>query len=80
MSILGEGNRRDALHVDSAFKSGCKIFVTCDNGILSKRSELQSLLDIPFFNPDRDELELEHCLDNALSQCEKQTRDAASDT
>jgi hypothetical protein len=50
-SILGTSNRRDALHVDSAFKSLCKIFITCDNDILSKRGELQTLLDMRFFPP-----------------------------
>jgi len=30
LSILGSDNRRDALHVDSAFKTGCAAFVTPD--------------------------------------------------
>jgi hypothetical protein len=66
ISILGTSNRRDALHVDSAFKSGCKIFVTCDNDILSKRSELQLLLGIQFFHPEKDDLDLERCLNASI--------------
>jgi hypothetical protein len=66
MFILGAGNRRDALHVDSAFKSGCKIFVTCDNDILSKKSELELLLDMVFLRPEKDELQLEACLDSFI--------------
>ena len=59
VSILGPDNRCDVLHVDSAFKTGCQIFVTCDNDILSKRKELESLLGMKFFHPNADEAELE---------------------
>jgi len=32
LQILGAQNRRDALHVDTAFKNGCSAFVTHDKG------------------------------------------------
>jgi hypothetical protein len=52
LSILG-GQRRDALHVDSAFKQGCLAFVTPDKGdILKHKTELERLLGIRFFHPN----------------------------
>jgi hypothetical protein len=57
--ILGPQNRQDALHVDTAFKSGCSAFVTRDNGILVHRERLQAVLGIRFFHPDTDADELE---------------------
>lgn len=54
IEIVGAGNRRNALHIDSAFKTGCRIFVTRDEGILSCRQDLEALLPIRFFHPDRD--------------------------
>ncbi len=56
--ILGGGKRRDALHVDSAFKSGCRAFITRDHDILAHRQSLESLLGIRFFHPDKDREEL----------------------
>ena len=51
LSILGDQNRRDALHVDSAFKQGCSAFVTPDKGhILKHKAELECLLGIRFFH------------------------------
>ncbi|MHB8732617.1 MAG: hypothetical protein ACYDAB_12605 [bacterium] len=52
--IVGGANRRDALHIDSAFKTGCRIFVTRDADVLSCRVELEALLPIRFFHPDND--------------------------
>jgi hypothetical protein len=53
--IVGRGNRRDILHIDSAYRTGCRCFFTRDRGdILSRRSELESLLGIQFFHPDDD--------------------------
>ena len=52
--LLGRGNRRDALHIDSAFKSACTAFLTRDSDILDKREHLESLLGIRFFHPDQD--------------------------
>ena len=65
LAVLGPVNRRDALHVDSAFKTGCRIFVTRDTGILSQRNELESLLGIRFFDPVADEAELEMRLNHS---------------
>ena len=53
--IIGRSNRRDVLHIDSAYRSGCVCFFTRDRGdILAKRTELESLLGIRFFHPDDD--------------------------
>jgi hypothetical protein len=53
--IVGRSNRRDVLHIDSAYRSGCICFFTRDRGdILAKRTELESLLEIRFFHPDDD--------------------------
>ena len=52
--IVGLSNRRDALHVDSAYKSGCNAFITTDGDILSHRERLQALLGIRFFHPVHD--------------------------
>ena len=50
--IIGRENRRDALHVDSAYKSGCRAFVTQDRDILDRARELGALLGIRFLHPD----------------------------
>lgn len=59
-SVLGREHRRDALHVDSAFKSGCAAFVTRDSDILDHKAYLERLLGMKFFHPeeDRDALRL----------------------
>jgi hypothetical protein len=57
--IIGDANRRDALHVDHAYKSGCSAFITADHHILDHKRELEGLLGIWFFNPDTDIGELE---------------------
>ncbi|MCL5406004.1 MAG: hypothetical protein M1398_04675 [Deltaproteobacteria bacterium] len=45
--------RRDALHIDSAFKAGCRAFLTRDKkDILTKARELEELLDIKFLHTD----------------------------
>ncbi len=62
-SIIGASHRRDVLHVDSAYKTGCKIFITVDNDILSKKEELEPLLGMRIFHPEMDEAELESYLD-----------------
>lgn len=54
LSVLGREHRRDALHVDSAFKSGCSAFITQDSDILKHRARLEGLLGIRFFHPDAD--------------------------
>jgi len=52
LSIVGPNNRRDALHVDSTYKSGCRAFVTTDNDILAHSVELEALLSIVFLQAD----------------------------
>jgi len=51
LAILGRENRRDALHVDSAYKSGCGAFVTTDSDILTHKEKLLALLGIRFLDP-----------------------------
>lgn len=53
-SIIGRQHRRDALHIDSAFKTDCPAFVTKDSDILDHKRELESLLGIRFFHPEKD--------------------------
>lgn len=48
LAIVGHENRRDALHVDSAFKSRCVIFITTDSHILQHKAQLQALLGFSF--------------------------------
>jgi hypothetical protein len=52
--IVGHEHRRDALHLDSAYKSGCGVFVTRDSDILKHRSHLEGLLGFSIINPDQD--------------------------
>jgi predicted nucleic acid-binding protein len=56
--IIGAANRRDALHVDSAFKTGCAAIVTVDRDILDHKDELETLLGLRIFHPDNDKDEL----------------------
>ncbi len=58
LRIVGPGNRRDALHIDSAFKTGCAIFVTQDTDILAQSEQLEALLGIRFFHPYKDKEQL----------------------
>lgn len=45
-----ESLRRDILHLDSAYKTGCKIFITSDNkDIVSKRKELEEIGNFKIF-------------------------------
>lgn len=53
--IVGRGNRRDVLHIDSAYKRRCACFFTRDRSdILGNRAELEALLGLRFFHPDDD--------------------------
>jgi hypothetical protein len=54
-SIIGEDpqERRDGLHLDSAYKSGVHVFLTSDKAnIWSHRDQLEPLLGFRIFNPD----------------------------
>ena len=64
LAIVGNDSRPDALHIDSAFKEGCRLFVTTDKtDILSNKDELEALLGIRFTHPDYVEDELKRLLD-----------------
>ena len=52
LRIIGRDNRRDALHLDSASKSGCIAFITADTDILLRRDELGALLGLRILHPD----------------------------
>ena len=52
--LIGRENRRDALHLDSAYKSCCAAFITTDRDILDHRSKLETELGFRIFNPDDD--------------------------
>jgi hypothetical protein len=52
ISTIGNSNRRDALHLDSALKSGCSAFITTDSHILKTKGELERLLGIRIFSPN----------------------------
>ena len=61
-SIIGKTNRRDILHIDSAYKTGCQIFLTSDKkDIWSKRSDLEPLLSMKiFYSASESDLLIEH--------------------
>lgn len=55
LRIVGERNSRDALHIDSANKSGCRAFFSRDRkDIISHGQALEALLGMRFFHPDDD--------------------------
>ena len=56
--IVGSANRRDILHLDSAYKSGCRALLTADRDILDHQAELESLLGIRIFNPQSEAVAL----------------------
>jgi hypothetical protein len=64
-SIVGKSNRRDCLHLDSAFRSGCICFVTEDNDILANADALYQLLGMRVFSPTRDAKLLNEFLQSA---------------
>jgi hypothetical protein len=61
--IIGPQNRRDVLHVDSAYKSKCKALITRDSDILKHRDRLEPLLGLRILNPDTDHDDLLAMLD-----------------
>lgn len=54
MGIVGRENRRDALHVDSAYKTGCAAIITADRDILDHKRELELVLRLRIFHPEHD--------------------------
>jgi hypothetical protein len=55
LAIIGENNRRDALHIDSAHKSECSCFLTRDKtDIWARRTDLENLLGMRIFHADLD--------------------------
>jgi hypothetical protein len=64
--IIGPANRRDALHLDSAFKTGCAAMVTADRDILDHRDKLEALLGFRIFRPDERDA-LRRCIEQATT-------------
>jgi len=66
VSVLGLANKRiDILHLDSAFKNGCEVFITNDKkDIWIKRTELEPLLNMRIFSVD----EINDCI-AYIEQC-----------
>lgn len=62
--IIGPQNRRDVLHVDSAYKTKCHALVTRDSDILKHRARLEILLGLRIINPDTDNDALQAMLDS----------------
>ena len=54
LRVVGTKNRRDALHLDSAYKSGCEAMLSRDKHIFGKATALHDLLGLRVFDPDRD--------------------------
>lgn len=53
--LIGVRTEGDARHLDSAYKSGCRAFLTTDKGdILNHAPELEPLLGLRLFHPDQD--------------------------
>jgi len=51
LTIVGESNRTDAQHIDSAQMSGCKVFLTSDKAdIWSKREALKPITGLTIFH------------------------------
>ncbi|MBI4488953.1 MAG: hypothetical protein HY694_07690 [Deltaproteobacteria bacterium] len=54
-AVVGKDNREDAMHLDSAYKSGCQCFFTRDKAdIYSKRKTLEGLLGMKVYHSDED--------------------------
>jgi len=52
MEIIGKQNKADILHIDSAYKSGCHIFLTSDKrDIYSKKELLEAICNFRIFYP-----------------------------
>ena len=55
-AIVGHQNRRDALHVDSAYKTRCVCLVSEDKDILGVRDRLTELTGLRFFSSHEEAL------------------------
>jgi hypothetical protein len=66
LKIVGPANRRDVLHLDSAYKAGCAAMMTVDeDDILVHKHELETLLALRIFHPQKDKAELLHFIADA---------------
>lgn len=63
-----EALRRDVLHLDSAYKTGCCIFITSDKDIFSKRLEIEILCNIKVFQSHKESKELVEYIQTIISK------------
>jgi len=55
LDIVGKENRKDAMQLDTAYKSRCHYFFTSDKSdICSKREKLEELLGFKIYHPIED--------------------------
>ncbi len=69
-AIIGNDpqERRDGLHLDSAFKSGAHIFLTSDkDNIWKYRHDLESLLGFKIFYPDLEVNLVKECINRLVA-------------
>lgn len=65
--IIGKGHRRDALHLDSAYKARVDCFLTGDKkDIWANRSQLEILLGFRIFYPSSEKEELRNFIIQTL--------------
>lgn len=54
LTLIGAGNLVDAMHIDSAYKSGCNALITSDmDDIASKRESIERLTGLKVFHTHR---------------------------
>ena len=55
IAVIGTNNLTDAQHIDSAFRAGCKIFLTSDKGDIHSRSkDILSITGMRVLHPIED--------------------------
>jgi len=61
--------RRDILHLDSAIKMSCKIFITSDReDILSNRDSIKNIYNLEIFQSDVEDSKLIEYIENILAK------------
>lgn len=75
LELIDKQNIRDVQHLDSAYRTGCSIFLTSDcRDIYKKREKINSIIDIKIFNPHKKLEELMNYLDVYSHQNEHRFR------
>ena len=69
LNILGKSNRRDALHLDSAYKHGVQLFLTSDKkDIWRNRKELERICNFNIFCSSDEMQDIIAFIEGKLSQ------------